>query len=393
MSISSRQRLLAVLGCQPPDHVPCSFMLFNGLKAGCRDYLEFIQRQLDMGLDAYVQIPPRPPVVINDYYNLYGLPVNYPPNVSIQEWKENGILCKTYHTPVGTLRSEVRPDDEWRWGDHIPFLDDYLVGRSQKFIIDGPENLPALEALLAAPSLEEVLAFRKESAPVMEFAQQHDLLITGGWGVGADMIGWLYGLQRMIFSSYDNEQFIWDLLSIIANWNRARMEIVLDAGIDLYIKRAWYENCDFWSPKSYRKFILPILKQDVELAHRYGAKFGYIITSNCMPLLEQIAEAGVDVVIGVDPSRWDLVAAKAKLGGKVCMWGGVNGHMTVEQGVPNDVRTEVRQAIEILAPGGGFILSPVDNVRVYNPKAQDNVNALIDEWQLLINGHSQVKQI
>jgi uroporphyrinogen decarboxylase len=109
-----------------------------------------------------------------------------------------------------------------------------------------------------------------------------------------------------------------------------------------------------------------------------------------MPLLEQIAEAGVDVVIGVDPSRWDLVAAKAKLGGKVCMWGGVNGHMTVEQGVPNDVRTEVRQAIEILAPGGGFILSPVDNVREYNPKAQDNVNALIDEWQLLINGHSQV---
>jgi hypothetical protein len=360
-------------------------MLFNGLKAGCRDYLEFIQRQLDMGLDAYVQIPPRPPVVVNDYYNLHGLPVSYPPSVSIREWKENGVLFKTYHTPAGSLRAEVRPDEGWRWGDHVPFLDDYLVGRSQKFIIDGPEDLPALEALLTQPTLDEIAAFQLESAPVMEFAHQHDLLVAGGWGVGADMIGWIYGLQRMIFGAFDDPQFMSDLLSIIASWNRARMVVILKAGIDLYIKRAWYENCDFWSPSSYRKFILPILKEDVELAHSYGSKFGYLITSNCMPLLEQIKEAGVDVVIGADPARWNLPAAKARLGGKVCIWGGVNGHLTVEQGAPDDVRAEVRRVIETLSPGGGFILSPVDNVREYSPKVQENVKALIDEWQLSID--------
>jgi hypothetical protein len=382
MSMSSRQRLLAALSCQSPDRVPCSFMLFNGLKAECHDYLEFIQRQLDMGLDAYVQIPPRQPVVVNDHYNLHGLPVSYPLNVSIREWKENGVLCKTYHTPAGTLRAEVRPDEEWRWGDHVPFLDDYLVGRSKKFIVDGPQDLPGLQALLAAPTDFEISVFQKESAPVVEFARQHDLLIAGGWGVGADMIGWVFGLQRMIFSSHDDPQFISDLLSIIANWNRTRMAVTLNAGIDLFIKRAWYENCDFWSPRSYRKFILPILKEDVELAHRHGAKFGYIITSNCMPLLEQIAEAGVDVVIGVDPDRWDLSTAKARLGGKVCLWGGVNGHLTVEQGAPDKVRAEVRRAIETLASGGGFILSPVDNIRENTPIAKENVKAFIDEWQL-----------
>ncbi len=389
--MSSRQRLLTALNDQVPDHVPCSFMLFNGLKAGCRDYLEFVQRQLDMGLDAYVQIPPRPPVVRNDYYNLHGLPVSYPPGVAIREWKEDGILFKEYVTPAGTLRAEVCPDDEWRWGDHVPFLDDYLVGRSRKFIVDSPAELPALRALLSAPTPIEVAAFQVESAPVLDFARQHNLLVAGGWGVGADMVGWVYGLQRMIYAAHDEPEFITDLLEIIAAWNRTRMEVVLGAGIDLYIKRAWYENCDFWTPRSFRRFILSTLQAEVDQAHRHGAKFGYIITANCMPLLDQIAEAGVDAVIGVDPAQWDLAAAKARLGGKVCLWGGVNGHLTVEHGTPEDVRTEVRRAVETLAPGGGFILSPVDNVREYTPQAQQNVSALLDEWKRLAGMHGEGK--
>ena len=85
--VSSRQKMLTALSGGKPETVPCSFMLFNGLKTESRDYLDFIQRQLDLGLDAYVQIPPRPLVVKNDHYNLHGLPVNYHPDVTVKEWK------------------------------------------------------------------------------------------------------------------------------------------------------------------------------------------------------------------------------------------------------------------------------------------------------------------
>jgi hypothetical protein len=99
--------MLAALNGGKPDIIPCSFMLFNGLKTESQDYLDYIQRQLDLGLDAYVQIPPRPVIIKNDYYNLHGLPVNYHLEVKIQEWKENQegqvypILIKEYHTPAG----------------------------------------------------------------------------------------------------------------------------------------------------------------------------------------------------------------------------------------------------------------------------------------------------
>ena len=152
--MSIRHKLLSALNCENDGPIPCSFMLFNGLKSECSNYLEFIQRQIDLGLHPYVQIPPRPPIVVNDHYNLHGLPVSYHPDVVTREWKEtqagqhNPILVKEYLTPAGILRTEVRQDDEWRWGDHVPFLDDYLVGRSNKFIIDGPDDLDALRYLL-----------------------------------------------------------------------------------------------------------------------------------------------------------------------------------------------------------------------------------------------------
>ena len=114
-----------------------------------------------------------------------------------------------------------------------------------------------------------------------------------------------------------------------------------------------------------------------------AALFGYLVTANCMPLLEGIAEAGVDVLIGVDPARWNLAEAKQKLAGRVCLWGGVNGHLTMERGTPEAVRREVRTALSGLGSGNGFILSPVDNIRELTPLSRGNVQALIEEWKLV----------
>jgi hypothetical protein len=263
----------------------------------------------------------------------------------------------------------------------VPFLDDYIVPRARKHLVTRIEELPALEYVLGSLSDQEIAEYKAISQPAIEQARRHDLLLAGGWGVGADLIGWVHGLSELVYTIHDQPEFIAALLDLIARWNRKRMQIVLESNIDLYIKRAWYENCDFWSPRLWKKFIFPILKADADLAHQAGARFGYLLTANSMPLVELIAEAGVDVIIGADPLAWDLPLLKQKLQGKVALWGGVNGHLTVEQGTPEEVRAEVRKAIELLSPGSGLILSPVDNVREDTPIAQANVAAFIDEWR------------
>jgi hypothetical protein len=211
-------------------------------------------------------------------------------------------------------------------------------------------------------------------------------MVAGGWGVGADGIGWLSGLMNMIKLTHNQPEFIRALLNLIATWNRTRMQVVLSTGIDLYIKRAWYENCDFWTPTTWAKFIQPILKEDVNLAHQNGAKFGYILTSSAMHLIEPIIDAGVDVLIGVDPKEYDLRQTIELSAGKLCLWGGVNGHLTVERGTPDQVVQEVESSLDILGNQPGFILSPVDNIRELSPAIEDNIHALITTWQSKIWG-------
>jgi uroporphyrinogen-III decarboxylase len=386
-ALTSRQRMLAAISCQPPDHVPCAFMLFKGLHTHSRSYLEFLEAQLALGLDTCMQLPPRPPIVRNDHYNLHGLPVSYDPRVQIVEWKEkvsgeeHAILVKEYHTPAGTLHAEVRQTRDWPWGDHLTLFDDYIEPRSRKFLVESIDDLEALRYLLVPPSEQEHQQFLADSQPFLQFAQQRGLLVTGGWGVGADLIGWLSGLVNMIKFTHQQPEFIQAFLDLIAAWNRARMQVILSAGIDLFIKRAWYENCDFWTPAAWKKFIQPILVQDASLAHQHGARFGYILTSSAMPLIEPIIAAAVDVLIGVDPLKYDLSRAVELSAGKLCLWGGVNGPLTVELGTPDQVAREVESCLDIVGENNGFILSPVDNVREFSPAVEANVHAFVEAWK------------
>ena len=170
-SMNSRERLLAAIELRDYDQVPCSFMLHKSLLSRSSDYVDFIQRQLALGLDAFVQLPPRPPVLKNDSYNLHGLPVSYHPEVIIREWKENipgerwPVLFKEYGTPAGELTIEVYQDPEWPYGDHIPFLDDHLESRARKYLITKKDELGALGYLLVPPSEEEITKFKEEIAP------------------------------------------------------------------------------------------------------------------------------------------------------------------------------------------------------------------------------------
>jgi hypothetical protein len=386
-SISIREKILAAINLEPSDQVPCSFMLFKGLLSESSSYLDFIRKQLELGLEPYAMIPPRPPVLVNDSYNLHGMPVQFHPSVRVKEWIEprkgesTPIMVKEYHTPAGFLRAEVRQTEDWRWGNHVPIFDDYIPPRTVKYLIEDMEDLEALNYLLAPPTSAEIDALRKESEPVIQFARKHDLPVLGGWGVGADMIGWIYGLENMVYAVIDQPELIRNMLQMISEWNQARMRSLMEIGVDIYIKRAWYETCNFWSPKTFEKFLLPILREETDLAHQYGVKFGYVSTDKVPPLFPLLVDSDIDVLIGIDPHTFDLPQVKSALGGKVCLWGGVNGHLTVEMGTEKETRHEVKQAMDILSPGGGFILSPVDNVREYTERSARNVRAIIDEWR------------
>ncbi len=375
---SSRERMLAALECREADYVPCCFSAFQALRHRCKDQFEYVDRQLEMGLDAAV--------------NISTPPVRHDSRVTTREWREDDpdqpypILHKVYDTPAGQLRTAVNKSEDWQSGDHVPFFDDYLIPRSRKFLVTPDDNLDALRYLLAAPTDDDIAALRQSARRAKEWAARRGLLVTGDVGMGGDAACWLCGLQELMMLTLDNPDFVRQVLAIIEEWNVRRMAPVLEQGVDVFIRRGWYETADFWAPPQYREFILPSLRREAELVHQAGARFGYIMSCASMPLLDMMMDAGVDVLLGVDPAQdrtMDFRVLKQKAVGRMCLWGGVCGYLTVECGTPDDVRKQVRDAISILAPGGGLILAPVTNIREDNERVWANVEAMIEAWQSL----------
>jgi len=313
--LSSRQRMLAALECREPDYVPCCFSAFQILRQKCKDQLEYVERQLAMGLDAMAQIQTPS--------------VRFDPRVTTREWREDDpqqpypLLHKVYETPAGPLRTCVSMSEDWPWGEHVPLMDDFLIPRSRKFLVTPEDNLEALRYLLAPPTDDDVRALRESAARVKAWAAERELPVIAFYGMVGDLAAWLCGIQELMMMTVDAPDFLHQVLALIEGWNRQRMELVLEQGVDVFVRRAWYENADFWSPSLFREYLLPGLRRDAELAHEAGARFGYLMSCSLMPLLDAMLEAGVDVLLGVDPAQdrtMDFPALKEKAGTRSASW-------------------------------------------------------------------------
>jgi len=396
--LSGRERLLAAIDGARGAPIPCCFMIFRALRTKCRDEFEFVNRQQEMGLEARVQ--------------LEDIAVRFSPEARVREWAEpaqggaGGILHRAYETPAGALTASVRRTDDWPHGERVPIFDDYFAPRAVRYLLTAPQPLDALRYILVEPTADDIAVFRAQASARKRFAAERGLALTGGWksqrfvegedtgligdngGTGSviDTLMWLCGGTAPLYWAYDEPGFLAELIAIVQDWNRKRLSLHLEVGVDVVMRRAWYEGTEFWSPAFYRRFILPGLKREVEMTHQAAARYAYIITSGMLPIADMLVEAGGDVILGIDPGQGKgttLQAVRDRMGGRVGLWGGVSGPLTIETGTEADVRRGVEEAIRTLGPAGRFILSPVDNVREDTPQSWRNVEVFIDTWKSL----------
>ena len=84
-------------------------------------------------------------------------------------------------------------------------------------------------------------------------------------------------------------------------------------------------------------------------------------------ILPDLIEAGMDILNPVQftAAGMGLRELKRDFGDVITFWGGgVDTQSTLNKGTPKQVKDEVKQILDIMAPGGGFVFAPVHNVQV-----------------------------
>jgi uroporphyrinogen decarboxylase len=90
-------------------------------------------------------------------------------------------------------------------------------------------------------------------------------------------------------------------------------------------------------------------------------------------------EAGLDILQPIQTTAKDMEASflKSEFGKDICLWGGgCDTQVVLPRGTPEDVVRDVRERLDILSPGGGFVFQQVHNIMADIPPA--NIVAMLD---------------
>ncbi len=139
------------------------------------------------------------------------------------------------------------------------------------------------------------------------------------------------------------------------------------------------QNGPMMSPAIYRKIIKPLQKEIFGfIKARTKAKLFYHCCGAASFFLDDLLEAGIDILNPVQVSATNMQPEylKRRYGNRVTFWGGVDTQHLLPYGSPQEVADGVKRLIDIMAPGGGFILATVHCVRPEVPP--ENLIALFD---------------
>lgn len=373
--LTSRQRVLTALNHEAPDRVPIVIGASNATGIKMRPY-----RRLKtlLGIQA------------EDRY--------------LYDWPELGTADPDEETLL-RLHSDVRgvhdrfPAETYRLNQarppHAPRFDDWGCGQTE---IEEGVWYPGIHPLSEAQAIDALESYPwpdmddpTRVAHVREHARR--LAQEGQYAIMATP--WLLFPLERAFALQGMDQF---LLNMALYPDFAQALLRKNAGLCKtlmgHFLRELGENVDIIkigddlgtqeslliSPRMYRSMLKPIHADYIAFIKEHThAKVFFHTDGDVFDLIEDFIEIGVDILNPIQTSAGkmaNLVELKKRYGTRICFCGAIDTHRILPYGTPAEVRQEVRRVIELLGPGGGYLLGSVHTFMDEVPP--ENILAMVD---------------
>jgi uroporphyrinogen decarboxylase len=286
-------------------------------------------------------------------------------------------------------RASAKYNREYRdEGDYMAYTDEWGIGwRSPKDgglyydmyqwplqSIETPEELEAKYKWPNAGDPNRVVGLRDKALATIA---QGKAVVVGSLSAGvSEMHAWTRGFENYFTDFYLNPELGEYIMDKVVELKMIYWEAVLDeigdlADVVIEADDLAGQKNTFFSLDMYRKFIKPRHTRLFSfMKARTNAKLFYHCDGALVPLLWDLKESGIDILNPLQKScaGIDYAAIKKEYGNDLSFWGaGVDTQRVFDQGTPEEVREETRRNIEIMAPGGGFVCTPIHNTQASVP--------------------------
>jgi uroporphyrinogen decarboxylase len=197
---------------------------------------------------------------------------------------------------------------------------------------------------------------------------------------------WMRGLEQFMMDTVLNRELLEYLMDKILEIQTEMTRLLLQevgpyADVVVTGDDLSHQGGLTYSPEMYRRLFKPRHRAIVRFLKKHAgkAKVLYHCCGAAEPLLGDLIEIGVDAYNPVQVSAKgmdDTKKLKALYGRDLTFWGGIDTQRVLPFGTREEVQAEVTRRIEELAPGGGFVLAAVHNLR---PEVKpENIVALFE---------------
>lgn len=176
--------------------------------------------------------------------------------------------------------------------------------------------------------------------------------------------------------------------------NPAFVEELLDHLVDFYLKSIENISCfngldavclidDYgtqqglvMAPEMWRRFIKPRLAIIVDVLAKYHLIPYLHCCGNVSDIIADFIDVGIKLLDPLQPEIMDLQDVKDKFGKQLTLLGGFSTQQIIPYGTENDVRKHIRDCLEVLGKGGGYIA--FNGIPLQTDVPLENILAIID---------------
>jgi uroporphyrinogen decarboxylase len=375
MSMTPRERVLATLRHEEPDRVPIVLGVSNATGIKMRPY--------------------------RDLKRLVGIEA---PDEYLYRWPELGTAALDEAT-LARLGSDVRGvlDVEPAWvlerNAARPPHSDYVNSWGSGAVEIGPEDwFPAVCPMAEATTITEIedypwpdmddptrVAHVAAEAAALADEGRYAIMATPWLLFPLERAFAMQGMDVFLANLVFHPEFCEALLWRIEDLCKTLMGHFLDAlGPNVDIIKVGddlgTQDSLMMSPEMYRRVLKPIHADYIRfIKERTHAKVFFHTDGDVFPLIDDFIEMGVDILNPIQTSAGkmsDLAELKARWGDRLTFCGAIDTQRILPRGTPREVRDEVRRVIDVLAPGGGYMVSSVHSVM--NDVPAENILAMVD---------------
>ncbi|MCP4311437.1 MAG: hypothetical protein GY790_09270 [Bacteroidetes bacterium] len=212
-------------------------------------------------------------------------------------------------------------------------------------------------------------------------ANEKDLAVVGGLLGPFTMMTWYFmDFENFSMSLFMDPDLVHEMVDSFVDWALGAAKLAVDSGgVDVFqISDDWGgSNGLLISPEHFSEFFMKPFTRLVQGLKALGTPVLMHNDGQIWDVLDDLVASGINGYHPVEKSAgMDLKVVKEKYAGRICPVGNVNNKTTMVTGTPEQVVAEVKECIDIAAPGGGYIIATDHSLHDDIPA--ENVYAFIE---------------